>query len=75
MEKIYLKTAEEITKALKEGRTVYTDIYIDEKDKWITKQRESKLVNGLLVNNYEGVEYISETIYVNPDIFRYYYEI
>ena len=50
--KKYLNTVEELTQALSEGKTVYCD-YDDE------GVMEIKLVNGILVQKYEDVFYIS----------------
>lgn len=50
--KKYLNTVEELTQALSEGKTVYCD-YDDE------GVMEIKLVNGILVQKYEEVFYIS----------------
>lgn len=49
--KVYLNTIEDLTKALKDGKTVYYDCDDEE-------EMEIKLVNGLLVQKYEEVYYV-----------------
>lgn len=77
MKKIYLETAEEICKALSEGKVVYQAHLISPlTNEWREKFKSFYLCNGLLISELCAYKrkHIGTEISLDNSYYKYYYE-